>query len=390
MSDRDGVLLEAPSRAGSYAIGATLLAAPIAVLCGLPAELTVVVTAVLAVLQTRPTKLLFRADALHERWFFLRTRIAYVELVGFSLDEHGLLLSLRNGSKHRIHAPVAYGPHGGAIRDAIAHMLAQTAGIHPEGGPILRVGDQDVTPFVLAEPSSALEASMQVAKRMASERGSHAVESADFVEALVVGPERAVLATFGLDVEAIDVEPSGDAYRGELVDELSPSFGATLRAARLASGHRKQELGPIDLLLELIRTGDAAAELLVARGLVPIRIVDHRAHGLSPAESDARSKKTLTSDALLAGIDTDRVAVVFVNDAYTPFVVVARLLEKYLDFGPAEANAFARRVDAEGRVAHGNYPRNEGAKLAIDLMHEARRVGSPLLIELAADRMARK
>ena len=158
-----------------------------------------------------------------------------------------------------------------------------------------------------------------------------------------------MLGTFGLDLSAIELDSKTDAYRGELVDRLCPSLEISTRRARLASGNRKQLLDPIDLLLELIRIGEPTAEKLVARGLVPMRIVDHRAHGLSPAESDARAKKTLTARDLLVGIDAPRVALVFVDDQYTPYVVVARLIEKHLGFGPAEANAFVRRVGDEGQ-----------------------------------------
>jgi ATP-dependent Clp protease adapter protein ClpS len=339
---------------------------------------------------SRPTKLLFRADALHQRWFFVRTRIAWANLRTFSLDDRGLLLSLYDGRRHRIRVRVNAFPQAATVRDGIAHLISQTAGIHPDGGPILRVGDQEVTPFALADLSSAMVTSFDLGKRIARDRGADAVEPIDFVHALLVGPERSMLGTFGLDLSAIELDSKTDAYRGELVDRLSPSLEISTRRARLASGNRKQLLDPIDLLLELIRIGEPAAEKLVARGLVPMRIVDHRAHGLSPAESDARARKTLTARDLLVGIDASRVALVFVDDQYTPYVVVARLIEKHLGFGPAEANAFVRRVGDEGRAPYGSYEAKEGAALAIELMYAARRQGSPLLVELAPDRNERR
>lgn len=390
MSDRDGIVMEAPSRASAWTLGATLMAAPIAWLCGVPIVPIVLVTVVATMMQTRPTKLLFRADALNERWFFLRTRIGWADLVRFSLDDRGLLLSLRSGRRHRIHVRGDAIPHARVLRDGIAHMISQCAGIHPDSGPILRIGDREVAPFELAEMSPALMTALETAKRVAKMRGADSVEPIDFVHALLVGPERSMLATFGLDLSAMNVDRKADAYRGELVDGLSPTFEIATRRARLASANRKRQLDPIDLLLELIRTGDAAAEGLVARGLVPMRMVDHRAHGLSPAQSDARSRKTLAASELLAGVDTPRVSLVFVDDDFTPFVVVARLVEKHLDLGPAEANAFARRVNDEKRARHGSYEAEKGAALAIELMYEARRQGAPLVVELAADRTERR
>lgn len=136
---------------------------------------------------------------------------------------------------------------------------------------------------------------------------------------------------------------------------------------------------------ELVRVGDDAITPLLRAGFVPIRLMDHLAHGLSPEQSDERAEGTIEPAARL---DAESLRVVLLDDPYTPFVVVTRLLYAHVGLDSLRADEIARGANTDGRAIVGAFPRGAAERIARKLMMEARRAGAPLLVELDADEEA--
>jgi len=138
------------------------------------------------------------------------------------------------------------------------------------------------------------------------------------------------------------------------------------------------EITPLDVLLAMYLEGAEETHRLIRAGLLPMRLVDHVAHRLSPEESDARARGEVSF-----AVDASTVALEVLDDPFTPAVVVVDLIQP-LVASRAEAERIAGEVHALGRARVGTYERGGAEGRANALMKAAREIGSPLLVELIA------
>ncbi len=337
-----------------------------------------------------------RARRVELRWLFVRRDVPYASIVGMALEAGAVVLRLEDGRRIalRPHVPPQSAPasqsarlEAESARDTLAYLLSAACGVVPDSGPITRVGDREVPAVTRAAEAPALDALLRRATRIARGRGLARVDGSCLVSAFVAGPEREVLVRCGLDPSRFGA-PTAPAYReeGDRDLPLEDAAEAVLQGARFEAVQRgRAEITSNEVLFELFRTGDPATHPLVRAGLTPMRFVDGIAHGLSPSESDARAHGTLEPEALLAGIgavDGDVVSLIVIDDDFTPTATLVELLLSHSFHDEHEAEAFARRVEDEGRAALGVFAALDGARSAIALMRAAREKGAPVLVRV--------
>lgn len=355
MSDRDGIVLYAASPARLWHVAVAGLASIVVCLAVVPfaPSLAPVVACALTVgsvtLLTRPRTLVFRARVIELRWLHTVREIPYLELAGLSTEPERVRLRLRGGGEEVLDVRGM-----GRTAEAIGVVIRQVTGLSAEGEP----------PAPPVERSEQLVAILRVCG-----------DAAGFVDAFARAEP--MLRAAGLDVTALG--PSAGTYRTPSDGVVSPEL---LDFVRLAEIRRTQlgggEITPLDVLLAMYLEGAPETHVLIRAGLAPMRLVDHVAHHFSPAESDARAAGEVSFT-----IDAAEVALEILDDPFTPTVVAIDLLEPLVG-SRAEAERLASEASAHGRARAGSYERIEGERRANALMKAARRIGSPLRVELTA------
>jgi hypothetical protein len=369
--DRDGVVLFGPSPIPQW-LGVTLSALACALGIFLAVELPfhvgkllmVVIPATVLYAVVRPTKLLFCGDTLEVKWLWFASTVRYVDLAGFAVGERQIELRLRDGRQRTIDLLHE--------QELVAGLLTKVTGLVPDG----HQGE-------LVSVERNLGALLEQADAIARADEASTVEPFHVAYALATGEERAFLEGCGLNVALFD-RITGDAYRGGERLPLSEELETILRAADIWCAQRGGgTVGPREVLLEIFRSGTFVVSQLARAGLTPMRYLDRLAHDLSPEQSDARAEGTLEAAALLEDVRGERAMVVLHDDPYSNIPTIAKVLEKTLVLSYAEARASAERMFSRGRETFGPYPKEQAARRAIDLMREARKMGSPLNVKLA-------
>jgi len=384
-------------RFGGVTIFAIAEALTITALLLLGADLPVLLTTpIVALALAAPVALLipmrvsFGARELEVRWLFWRRRTRYGEIVALTLDRDGVLLGLRGGGTRRLRVETAstYGDVAAKrtiLRDQLGYVLSTMTGLVPTSGPIERIGDRAVSQRPRTQRSDRFAESLRVAARIAAGRGAHEIAIRDFIRAIVVGPDRALLTRAGLSSELALPAEHGAPYRDTADPEPSAALWTLLDGATVAVFQRGRDVvEPVDALVELMLDRDAHVAPLIDAGLTLVRLRDALAHDFSAAESDARFLGEVPDHELFTGSTASRAAITLVNDDYTTFEFVVGLVHKELQLDEARAAALAKQVNDEGRARGPILETARAAAVARRMMQTARLRDFPLRVVLEA------
>lgn len=317
-----------------------------------------------------------------------RRTIPYRAITSFTLDDDGVLLRLRSGDSVRLRMRTYGTPTDKAhlrriTRDEIGYVISWYTRLVPTSGAIERAGDRELPAVTRPGRSDALTETLRAAGRIARARRGAEIEVRDLVSAVVAGPDRSVLIRAGLSDTAPFAPEAGPPYRDSEPPVESEALGALIGAATIAVANRgRSDVDPLDLLVALHVDRDTHVEPLVAAGVTHVRLLDAIAHGLSAAESDARLFAEIPDAELLAGIEGTQAGLVLINDDYTTFEYVVKVLQSDLQYSSTSAAEFAKRVHDEGRASAAVMEAAEAARVARRLMQMARLRNQPLLVVL--------